>query len=159
MSALDVKRVDHVSYTVSDIDRSVQFYAKFGFETVNRYTASGPELDVAVQTEPADMEIQLVRRPDGAMLELISYTRQPTERAARNSEVGAAHLAFVVGDIRAAYEQLISEGVEFLSDAQHRQVRGDVGVYARPRRHHRGTHAAQRRLGASGLALTRRGSI
>jgi catechol 2,3-dioxygenase-like lactoylglutathione lyase family enzyme len=130
MSALDVKRVDHISYTVSDIDRSVEFYAKFGFETVNRYTASGPELDIAVQAEPADMDIQLVRRPDGAMLELISYTRQPSERAARNSQVGAAHLAFVVADIRAAYEQLMSEGVEFLS-APNTDRYGEMWVYMR----------------------------
>jgi catechol 2,3-dioxygenase-like lactoylglutathione lyase family enzyme len=30
--------------------------------------------------------------------------------------VGAAHLAFVVGDIQAAYEELTAEGVEFLSE-------------------------------------------
>lgn len=115
MTNLDVKRLDHVSYTVSDIDRSVAFYAKFGYEPVNRYTASGPELDVAVATENADMEIQVMRRPDGGMLELVSYILQPSERAARNSVVGAAHLAFIVGDIQAAYEQLTADGVEFLS--------------------------------------------
>jgi catechol 2,3-dioxygenase-like lactoylglutathione lyase family enzyme len=130
MSALDVKRLDHVSYTVGDIDRSVQFYARFGYETVNRYPASGPELDVAVQTKPADMDIQLLRRPDGSTLELIRYTRQPTERAARNSQVGAAHLAFVVGDIRAAYDRLISEGVEFLS-APNTDRYGEKWVYLR----------------------------
>jgi glyoxylase I family protein len=116
MTNLDVKRLDHVSYTVSDLDRSVDFYAKFGYEPVNRYTASGPELDVAVATDHADMDIQVMRRPDGAMLELISYVRQPSERAARNSVVGAAHLAFVVGDIQAAYEELTADGVEFLSE-------------------------------------------
>jgi catechol 2,3-dioxygenase-like lactoylglutathione lyase family enzyme len=116
MTNLDVKRLDHVSYTVSDLDRSVDFYAKFGYEPVNRYVASGPELDVAVATENADMDIQVMRRPDGGMLELISYIRQPSERAARNSVVGAAHLAFVVGDIQAAYEELTGEGVEFLSE-------------------------------------------
>jgi catechol 2,3-dioxygenase-like lactoylglutathione lyase family enzyme len=116
MTNLDVKRLDHVSYTVSDLDRSVAFYAQFGYEPVNRYAASGPELDVAVATENADMDIQVMRRPDGGMLELISYVRQPSERAARNSVVGAAHLAFVVGDIQAAYEELTAEGVEFLSE-------------------------------------------
>ena len=65
MTALDVRRVDHVSYTVGDIDRSVDFYVRFGFERVNRYAAAGPELDIAVATENADMEIQLLRRADG----------------------------------------------------------------------------------------------
>jgi catechol 2,3-dioxygenase-like lactoylglutathione lyase family enzyme len=130
MTNLDVKRVDHVSYTVSDIDRSVDFYSKFGYRPVNRYAASGPELDVAVATENADMEIQVMRRPDGGMLELISYVRQPSERAARNSVVGAAHLAFVVGDIQAAYEELTADGVEFLSEPNTDRY-GEKWVYFR----------------------------
>jgi glyoxylase I family protein len=131
MTTLDIRRVDHLSYTVGDIDRSVDFYAKFGFETVNRYTAAGPELDLAVATEPADMDIQLLRRPaDGVMLELIAYTRQPSERAARNSQVGAAHLAFVVGDINAAVAQLADAGVEFLS-APNTDRYGEKWVYLR----------------------------
>ena len=130
MNALDVKRVDHVSYTVSDIDRSADFYARFGFEAVNRYAASGPELDLAVATENADMDIQLMRRPDGATLELIVYVRQRSERAARNSVVGAAHLAFVVGDIQAAYEQLTADGVEFLSEPNTDKY-GEKWVYLR----------------------------
>jgi catechol 2,3-dioxygenase-like lactoylglutathione lyase family enzyme len=130
-TTLDVKRVDHLSYTVGDIDRSVNFYAKFGFETVNRYTAAGPELDVAAATEHADMDIQLLRRPaDGIMLELISYTRHPSDRAARNSEVGAAHLAFVVGDIQVAYEQLLADGVQFLSEPNTDKY-GEQWVYLR----------------------------
>jgi catechol 2,3-dioxygenase-like lactoylglutathione lyase family enzyme len=130
MSALDIKRVDHVSYTVADIDRSVAFYAKFGFQKVNRYSAAGPDLDLAVQTENADMDIQLLRRPDGVTLELIRYVRQPSQRAARNSQVGAAHMAFVVGDIQAAYQRLTSEGVEFLS-APNTDMYGEMWVYMR----------------------------
>jgi catechol 2,3-dioxygenase-like lactoylglutathione lyase family enzyme len=130
MTGLDIKRVDHVSYTVGDIDRSVDFYTRFGYETVNRYDAAGPELDVAVATENADMEIQLLRRPDGATLELVSYVRQPRQRAARNSVVGAAHLAFVVGDIQAAYEELSAGGVEFLSEPNTDRY-GEKWVYFR----------------------------
>jgi lactoylglutathione lyase len=131
MTTLDVRRVDHVSYTVGDIDRSIDFYAKFGFEPVNRYTAAGAELDIAAATENADMDIQLLRRPaDGTTLELISYTRQPSDRAARNSAVGAAHMAFVVGDIHTAYEQLTADGVEFLS-TPNTDSYGEKWVYLR----------------------------
>ncbi len=130
MTALDVRRVDHVSYTVGDIDRSVDFYVRFGFERVNRYAAAGPELDIAVATENADMEIQLLRRADGTTLELISYTRQPSDRAARNSVVGAAHMAFVVGDIQSAYEELTADGVEFLSEPN-TDMYGEQWVYLR----------------------------
>lgn len=131
MTALDIKRVDHLSYTVGNIDRSVAFYSKFGFETVNRYTVDGALIEEAVDAENADLDIQLLHRPDdGLMLELIEYTEQPSERAAHNSRVGAAHLAFVVSDIHAAYEALRADGVHFLS-APNTDRYGELWVYLR----------------------------
>jgi catechol 2,3-dioxygenase-like lactoylglutathione lyase family enzyme len=131
MSALDIERVDHLSYTVGNIDRSVAFYARFGFQTVNRYTVDGGLIEEAVDSRNADVDIQLLRRPDdGLMLELIEYTQQPSERAAHNSRVGAAHLAFVVSDIHAAYESLRAEGVPFLS-APNTDRYGEQWVYLR----------------------------
>ena len=130
MSAIAVTRVDHVSYTVSDLERSMGFWARFGFEPVNRYSAAGPELDVAVQTTPADMEIQLLRRPDGFTLELICYKRQPDAPAARNSEVGAAHIGFVVEDIERARAELIAAGATFHS-APNVDRYGEKWVYLR----------------------------
>jgi catechol 2,3-dioxygenase-like lactoylglutathione lyase family enzyme len=127
---IDVERVDHVSFTVADIERSTRFYARFGFAPVNRYQQAGSELDRAVATVPADMDIQILRRPDGAMLELIAYTRQPSARAARNSVVGAGHIAFVVADIGVAYAQLRADGIEFLS-APNTDRYGERWVYLR----------------------------
>jgi lactoylglutathione lyase/glyoxylase I family protein len=128
---LDIRRVDHLSYTVGNIDASVAFYSKFGFETVNRYTVDGALIEQAVDVQGADLDIQLLRRPDdGLMLELIEYTAQPSDRAAHNSKVGAAHLAFVVGDIHAAYEALRADGVQFLS-APNIDKYGELWVYLR----------------------------
>ena len=127
---IDVQRVDHVSFTVADIERSARFYERFGYARVNRYSQSGSELDRAVATVPADMEIQILRRPDGAMLELIAYTKQPSARAARNGVVGAGHIAFVVADIEAAYDELRAAGVEFLS-APNTDQYGERWVYLR----------------------------
>jgi catechol 2,3-dioxygenase-like lactoylglutathione lyase family enzyme len=127
---IDVQRVDHVSFTVAEIERSARFYERFGFARVNRYRQSGSELDRAVATVPADMEIQILRRPDGAMLELIAYTKQPSARAARNCVVGAGHIAFVVADIEAAYDELRADGVEFLS-APNTDQYGERWVYLR----------------------------
>ena len=44
MTALDIRRVDHLSYTVGNIDRSVEFYAKFGF---------APASDLLMERPPA----------------------------------------------------------------------------------------------------------
>jgi catechol 2,3-dioxygenase-like lactoylglutathione lyase family enzyme len=131
VSAIEVVAVDHLSYTVGDIDRSRDFYAKLGFEPVNRYQESGPQTDRGAATPNADMDIQLLRHASGnIMLELIRYTRHPAERAARNSVVGAAHLAFVVRDMQSAYAQLRADGVEFLSEPNTDQY-GEQWVYLR----------------------------
>jgi catechol 2,3-dioxygenase-like lactoylglutathione lyase family enzyme len=131
VSAIDVLRLDHFSYTVGDLDRSVAFYERLGFERVNRYQESGPQTDRGAATENADMDIQLLRhRSGGQMLELIRYLRHPAERAVRNSVVGSAHLAFVVADMDAAYAKLSNDGVEFLSTPNVDQY-GEKWVYLR----------------------------
>ena len=131
MSAIEVTRVDHFSYTVGDIDRSCAFYARLGFEPVNRYAEAGPHVDRGAATENADMDIQLLRHgAHGVMLELIRYTRHPAQRAARNSVVGAAHMAFVVADMDSAYAALVADGVEFLSEPNTDQY-GEKWVYMR----------------------------
>ena len=131
MSAIEVRRVDHVSYTVGDVDRSVAFYARLGFEPVNRYAEAGPHVDRGAGTENADMDIQLLRHAvDGLMLELIRYIHHPAERAARNSVVGAAHMGFVVADMDSAYAALVADGVEFLSAPNVDQY-GEKWVYMR----------------------------
>ena len=131
MSAIEVTRVDHFSYTVGDIDRSLAFYARLGFEPVNRYAEAGPHVDRGAATENADMDIQLLRHgAHGTMLELIRYTRHPARRAAANNVVGAAHMAFVVADMDSAYAALVADGVEFLS-APNTDQYGEKWVYMR----------------------------
>lgn len=131
MSLVDVMRIDHFSYTVGDIERSEAFYANLGFERVNRYHEAGPHTDRGAGVENADMDILLLRHPSGGiLLELIRYTRYPVERAARNNEVGCAHMGLVVGDMDVAYEALLGQGVEFLSDPNVDQY-GEKWVYMR----------------------------
>ena len=131
MSAIDVRGVDHFSYTVGDVDRSVAFYTRLGFRPINRYAEAGPHVDIGAGTERADMDIQLLRHgTEGPMLELIRYTQREANRAARNSEVGSAHMGFVVADMDAAYEVLRAEGVDFLSPPNTDQY-GEKWVYMR----------------------------
>jgi catechol 2,3-dioxygenase-like lactoylglutathione lyase family enzyme len=131
MSTIKVKRVDHFSYTVGDIDRSVAFYTRLGFQPVNRYAEAGPHVDRGAAAPNADMDIQLLRHgDDGPVLELIRYTRYPRLRAARNFEVGSAHMGFVVEDMASAYATLKAAGVEFLSEPNVDQY-GEQWVYMR----------------------------
>ena len=126
-----VKRIDHFSFTVGDIERSTEFYARFGFAPFKRYVSKGPEVDEGADTERADMDIQWLSHPlGGPMLELIRYLHHDAARSAHNSKVGAAHLCFTVEDVSSAFGSMVSEGVEPLSDP-HNDEFGVRWVYLR----------------------------
>ncbi len=126
-----VIRVDHLSFTVGDVERSAGFYARFGFERHKDYVSAGPEVDDGADTPRADMQIRWLRHPTGGpMLELIRYLHHDAGRSAHNSRVGAAHLCFAVDDVRAAHAALAAEGITFLSDP-HEDEFGVVWVYLR----------------------------
>lgn len=128
---MKVKRVDHMSFTVGDVDRSSAFYARFGWEPHQDYVSAGPEVDDGADTERADMQIRWLKHPlGGPMLELIRYQHHDANRSAHNSRVGAAHLCFAVDDVRRAHAELTADGITFLSDP-HEDEFGVVWVYMR----------------------------
>lgn len=128
---MQVKRVDHMSFTVGELERSRAFYSKFGFEPYKRYVSAGPEVDEGAATENADMEILWLKHSlGGPMLELIRYRYYPAERSVPNSKVGAAHLCFAIDDVFAAHREMTSTGAEFLSDP-HEDEFGVRWVYLR----------------------------
>jgi catechol 2,3-dioxygenase-like lactoylglutathione lyase family enzyme len=128
---INVRRFDHVSFTVSDIDQTSSFLARFGFERHQDYVSAGPEVDEGADTKDADMQIRWLRHPlGGPMVELIHYIKHAAGRSAHNSRVGAAHLCLAVDDVRGAYEELVDAGITFLS-APHEDEFGVVWVYMR----------------------------
>ena len=132
MSTVAVKRLDHVSFTVGDLSRSVGFYQRFGLQPIKSYSAEGSDTDEGTATTNAAMEIVWLRSEsgNGPMLELIRYLNYPIDRSVLNSNVGAAHLCFAVEDVWGAYERLDADGIEFLS-APHRDEFGVQWVYFR----------------------------
>jgi catechol 2,3-dioxygenase-like lactoylglutathione lyase family enzyme len=132
MSVIAVKRVDHVSFTVADLDRSVAFFGRFGLTPLKSYRSEGPDADEGTATANASMDITWLRLPhtEAPMLELIRYRNYPAGRSALNSRVGAAHMCFEVDDVHGAYTALRGEGVEFLSEP-HTDAAGTQWVYMR----------------------------
>src|ERR1700674_3603997 len=61
--SMNVHRLDHVSFTVGELDRSIAFYRRFGFEPLKRYPSAGPDADEGTATANADMDIVWLRRP------------------------------------------------------------------------------------------------
>jgi len=110
-----VRALDHVAYTVPNLDEAVQFFVEhFGAELI---FIDGPFVDEVgdgmrkrLNVDPrAKSTIAMIRFGANHNVELFEYDA-PDQRSAlpRNSDVGGHHLAFYVDDIDAGYEYLRS---------------------------------------------------
>jgi catechol 2,3-dioxygenase-like lactoylglutathione lyase family enzyme len=128
---MKIRRIDHMSFTVADIDDSTEFYERLGFEPHKRYVSAGPDAEEGTGTEGAEIDIGWLRHPEGGpMLELLRYRNQPAAAAAHNSAVGAAHICLCVEDVDSQFKRLSDEGVTFVS-APHSDDFGVTWVYMR----------------------------
>ncbi|MDT0263971.1 VOC family protein [Jatrophihabitans lederbergiae] len=110
--------VHHVGLTVSDLERTAQFYELFGGKEISADHFCGPQFDRGLGVDGADFDTKMIQV--GALLiELLSY-HEPTRKpyTSRNCDIGAPHVAFQVDDIFAAYERVTATGVESYSPPQ-----------------------------------------
>jgi catechol 2,3-dioxygenase-like lactoylglutathione lyase family enzyme len=129
---MTIRGVHHVSFTVADIESSVAFYERFGFEPSKRYAVAGRDVEEGTGTPRADLEIQWLVHPTGGLnLELIRYRNAPVTRAAHNSVVGAAHICFAVENLADLHASLGADGVEFVSKPHFDDESGNSWVYMR----------------------------
>ena len=112
----------HFSFTVSDIDRSIDWYTRvLGLELVHRQHQENPYTEALVGIPGAVLEVAQFRLPgldprySTHVLELIEYSAQRDEadHGLPTNRVGVAHLALLVDDIHARYERMAAEGVRF----------------------------------------------
>lgn len=112
----------HFSFTVSDIERSIDWYTRvLGLELVHRQRQDNEYTQRLVGIEGAVLEIAqfVVPRVPPArsthMLELVEYVTPHGRELgdlATNS-VGCAHLALMVDDIHERYARMAAQGVKF----------------------------------------------
>lgn len=119
--------LDHIGYTVSDLDRSVAFYSFL----LEREPTARKTWDVEyigrIQGYPGlSVEAAFFELPGGPTLELVSYLRPDHELVDMETyNVGNAHLALVTPDLHGLFDQLGGRA-EFRSDAP---VRIEWGPY------------------------------
>lgn len=107
-------RVHHTGLTVTDLQRSVDFYQRFGFVEEVRLASSGPDAARGTGVPDAEFTVSMMVR-DGVRIELLAY-KNTIEGPLPNNGVGAAHVAVQVEDIDAAVTELRNEGFAFFSD-------------------------------------------
>lgn len=113
-----VTGVNHVGFTVSDLERSVAFYTDvLECEVVMRQEKRGGYLAAIVGYPEADVKMAHLRLPGSQhRLELFEY-RSPRSSPSRLEprNVGNAHVCFVVPDLHKLYERLLAHGVDTFS--------------------------------------------
>ncbi|GAB4550259.1 MAG: hypothetical protein OHK0023_15910 [Anaerolineae bacterium] len=114
----------HFSFTVADIERSVDFYTRvIGMELVHRQEQANEYTARLVAYPNAHLKVaqlhipSLTKQRSGHLLELVEYVNprcEPTDTA--TCRPGSAHLAFQVQDAWAEYHRMVGLGVRFKSE-------------------------------------------
>jgi catechol 2,3-dioxygenase-like lactoylglutathione lyase family enzyme len=128
----------HFSFTVSDIDRSVQWYTEvLGLELVHRQRQENEYTPILVGIPGAVLEVAQLKLPgidsrfSTHMLELIQYvTPDGGARELPTNQVGVAHLALLVNDISDRYERMRASGVVFRNPPVEITEGANAGGYA-----------------------------
>ncbi|MCH2585745.1 MAG: VOC family protein [Planctomycetes bacterium] len=112
-----ITAVHHVSFTVSDMERSLDFYrGALGFEVLDYRTVAGSFAETVTTLKGVRMRI-IHLSGYGQGLELIQYLAAAGQpEAPRTCDTGSAHLCYVVDDIEAEIARLSELGVRFLSE-------------------------------------------
>jgi len=133
---MKITGAEHTSFTVSNLDRSLEFYVDWlGLEML--YLR--PEIKNRYFREIVGFPQGVIRgaflRIPGTehRLELFEYLEpRGTPADVRTNNPGSAHIAFYVEDVRAAYAELLAKGVRFRSapvDLDEGPNVGGVSVY------------------------------
>ena len=107
--------MDHFNLTVSDLDRSVDFYERaFGFEVDRRFETESPTIAQLSRFDRLNMKMAILTKGTTRMglLQYLTPLAATDVRLGMN-DVGASILVFNTDDVRKDYERLSEMGVEF----------------------------------------------
>ena len=111
---------DHISVTVSDMDRSLAFYRDMlGLEQIERHRHEGEAINTLAGKTGIIMDVVRLQAPEtpGLLLDLQQYIAPKGGHSnAKLGDVGHSHICFGVPDVWAAYREFSEKGVEFLSE-------------------------------------------
>jgi len=116
-----IRGIEHIGVTVPDLDEAEQFLV--GVLGGERIYTLGPKQDtgdwmatqLGVHPRSVIREVRFYRLGNGANIETYVYDAADGQNPpARNSDIGAQHLAFYVDDMEAAVAYLRSRNVELM---------------------------------------------
>lgn len=114
-------RMDHVSTVVEDLAAATAFFAELGMETVGQQPVEGPWVDRVNGIEGVQVDIVMMRTPDGhGQLELTKF-HHPTaigDESANTAPnaLGLRSIMFAVENIDDVIARLRTHGAELLGE-------------------------------------------
>ena len=112
--------LDHISVTVSDMERSLEFYCGLlGMEEVERHRLEGDTISRMAGKPKVVMQVVRVKAPDSprVLLDLQQYVEPAGGVSdAQLGDVAHAHFCFGVPDVWGTYREWQQRGVEFVSE-------------------------------------------
>jgi glyoxylase I family protein len=113
-----IEGIEHVGISVSDLERSTDFYCGIlGFKVVR--TIEGSELLGKITGMPGCRATIVHLAKGSSVLELFKYSEPngkliPPERV--QADKGISHIGFHSSDVRKDYKKLMDAGVRFISE-------------------------------------------
>jgi catechol 2,3-dioxygenase-like lactoylglutathione lyase family enzyme len=98
----------HVGFTVSDLDRSIDWYSTLlAAEPLVRETATARYMGEMLGYPDCQLEYAYFALPGEAKLELLQYLEPPPDTVSLETyNVGNGHLCLIVDDIHAEFDRL-----------------------------------------------------
>ena len=115
-----LKRMDNMGIVVEDLDETVDFFRALGLDLVGRATVEGEWAGRVTGLGDQQVEIAMMRTPDGhSRLELSRFLRPSVVADHRNAPVNALgylRVMFTVDDIDETLEKLGTRGAELVGE-------------------------------------------
>ena len=115
---MQIKGAHHTSFTVSNLERSLEFYGSLlGCELLWQRETADQYFGDIVGFPDCIVKAAHLRIPGSAhLIELFEYvTPRGIIADVRTNNPGSSHVSFIVDDLLAAYEELQAAGVRFRS--------------------------------------------
>jgi len=118
---MTIKRMDHVSVVVDDLPAAIAFFTTLGMALEGEMPVEGPWVDRLCGLEGVQVDITMMRTPDGhSKLELMSYQKptmiSPEPKNAPPNTLGIRRLMFAVDDIEDTIARLRTHGAELIGE-------------------------------------------
>ena len=134
-----IKRMDHVSVVVADLEAAKAFFVELGMELEGEAPIEGRWVDRLNGLDGVRVDIAMMRTPDGhGRLELTKFHTPPATTAEPNAPVntlGMGRIMFAVDDIEDVLAGLQAHGAELVGEVVQYEdkyrlcyVRGPEGI-------------------------------